>query len=213
MRLRTLLTSAGIGSALGYLRGIHTRDLSLKRLTKPFPVLALAGRVALNRRDPYSNRVVAGLLSSALGDYYLDQGEDDFLKGVGAFFVAHLFYIAAYEKDSGPLALGRAVAVYGAVTGIVKAIWDKLPEDLRPKIAVYAAVAATMLWRAGARYGDQPTDDRKAGANGALFFIISDSLIGLTRFSEGDNRLVRYAIILLYWLGQVGIAESATERA
>ena len=46
---------------------------------------------------------------------------------------------------------------------------------------------------------------------GALLFVLSDSLIGVNRFVSpfaGAN----IAIMLTYWLGQLGIAASAHTR-
>jgi alkenylglycerophosphocholine/alkenylglycerophosphoethanolamine hydrolase len=216
MGLRSLLMNGlkavGLTAAARYLLTIQMRDRS-GTWAKPIPALALAGCVLADRVDGYSGLVAAGLVASAAGDYYLDQGEEAFLKGVGSFFVAHVLYIAAYERDGGQQAALRAALAYGAVLLAMREIWGKLPANLKPGIAAYATAIATMLWRSFARvrFGDGRMD-RVWGALGAASFVGSDALIGLTRFSNDTRRRTRYSIMLSYWLGQCGIAASSMCR-
>jgi alkenylglycerophosphocholine hydrolase len=216
MGLKSFLNSAlkgvGLAAAARYLLTIQTQSQS-GVWAKPIPALALASRTLLDRCDGYSALVAGGLVASAAGDYYLDQGEEEFLKGVGAFFVAHVLYIAAYERDAGPKAPLRAALAYGIAGLAMREIWKTLPSELKPGIAAYATAIATMLWRATARVpltGGRA--DQALGALGALSFVGSDALIGLTRFSGDRRRRTRYAIMLSYWLGQCGIAASSTCR-
>jgi uncharacterized membrane protein YhhN len=64
----------------------------------------------------------------------------------------------------------------------------------------------TMMWRAAARWGDHPA--AKAAVIGAILFGLSDTLIAVDRFRTPLPR-APFAIILLYWAGQAGIAASA----
>ena len=68
-----------------------------------------------------------------------------------------------------------------------------------------------MFWRALARISRGASSAVIAGACGAAAFAASDSLLALARFSGDSEPIphVRYAILGLYWLGQLGITLSA----
>jgi uncharacterized membrane protein YhhN len=72
-----------------------------------------------------------------------------------------------------------------------------------------AAIGA-MLWRAAARVGARGASRRAewSAIAGAILFAASDTLIALDRF-RAEVPGARYAVILLYWAGQLGLALSA----
>jgi uncharacterized membrane protein YhhN len=80
---------------------------------------------------------------------------------------------------------------------------------MKGPVIVYVVVICAMMWRAAARLGGSPAGlfSESAALAGAVLFGASDSLIALDRF-HAPARGGRYAIILLYWLGQWGIALS-----
>lgn len=178
---------------------------------KPLPVLLLATLLRPNR-DPYSRLLVAGLLCSAIGDVMLELGPDRFLWGVGAFFLAHLAYIAAFLKaDRRPRLLAALPAVALGILVFPRLLPGLEEQNLLVPVAVYTLALCTMMWRALARCGSGANAPLIAGAIGATAFALSDSLIALDRFApEGAGFAeVRIAILVLYWLGQVGITLSA----
>ena len=74
---------------------------------------------------------------------------------------------------------------------------------------VYGLAISAMLWRALARLGtDVPKRSALLAAAGAVAFVFSDSVIGISRFVVAFEA-APYLIILSYWLGQWGIAASA----
>ena len=77
-------------------------------------------------------------------------------------------------------------------------------------VAVYVAVICAMMWRAAARVGSPGTPALAAalGLAGAVSFGASDTLIAFNRFASPIAG-VRWPIMILYWLGQAGIAASA----
>lgn len=182
---------------------------------KPIPVLALAALV-LPAAATYGRLVVAGLILSAAGDVLLELGPERFLLGVGAFFLAHLAYIAAFvsaERRLRPLAALPALAL-----GLL--VFPRLLPGLEQQglfvpVLVYTLALCAMLWRALARLGPGAAASFRAlllaGALGAAAFALSDSLLALDRFAPGGAPVpgVRFAILILYWLGQLGIALSA----
>jgi len=79
-------------------------------------------------------------------------------------------------------------------------------------VGLYALTISAMLWRALARLGEQhiPRNTAWLAALGATLFVLSDSLIGINRFVVAFDE-ARYAIMITYWLGQLGIAASAMQ--
>ncbi|HEY6547527.1 MAG TPA: lysoplasmalogenase, partial [Vicinamibacteria bacterium] len=146
--------------------------------------------------------------ASALGDLILeDQGL--FLWGLGAFLVAHLFYVSAFLRGSQKLAGWRLVPflLWGALA------WASVRPGLGtmawPVLAYFVAILA-MMWRASALFDRSPGSRERAlwALTGAVLFGLSDTLLALDRF-RGEIPYVHYPIILLYWAGQIGIARSA----
>jgi alkenylglycerophosphocholine/alkenylglycerophosphoethanolamine hydrolase len=70
------------------------------------------------------------------------------------------------------------------------------------------------MWRAAARVGSPATPRLAArlGIAGAIAFGASDTLIALDRFAQPIPG-VQLPILVLYWLGQWGIAASAALSA
>jgi len=202
-----VLAGVGIGTALLYFAGLAAASPALCLAVKPFPALALAAWVALRCPRPLGRLTVAGLVLSALGDFLLEVGL--FLPGLLAFLAAHLAYVAAFLVADRRPAPGRALPflAWGLVAFAI------LRPGLGPMavpVAVYVAVICTMMWRAAARVGSPGTPALAAalGLAGAVSFGASDTLIAFNRFAAPIPG-VRWPIMILYWLGQAGIAASA----
>lgn len=205
-----LLAATGGAAALAYLAGLWFQLPVLCLVVKPLPVLALAAWLLADAglRATYARRVACGLALSALGDVLLEM-PSGFLPGLGAFLLAHLVYIAAFVGETRALRPLRALPF--AAYGLTLFAW------LRPglgalaaPVAAYAAALSILQWRAAACVGAsrRGRSAEALGLGGAVLFALSDSLIGLDRFHE-PLLGARYAIILLYWAGQAGLALSA----
>ena len=202
--LGRLLALLGITAALLYLGGLVT---GLPRLAlKPVPALALAAWVGLRCRQPLGRLSATGLLLSALGDVLLEAGR--FLPGLFAFLAAHVAYVAAFLSVARRPALARALPFLAWGAGAFALIRPGLGAMAFP-VGVYVAVIMTMMWRAAARVGSARTPALAAwlGLAGAVAFGASDTLIAFDRFLDPIPG-VRLPIMLLYWLGQWGIAAS-----
>ncbi|MDG9856576.1 MULTISPECIES: lysoplasmalogenase [Pseudomonas] len=191
-----------------------TFDLpALRMLCKPLPVLAMLFWILGTPADGYRRWVTVGLVLSMLGDILLEWPINAFVPGLAAFLLAHLAYLAAYLGDTRRLApLGLLIA--GGVGGALFALlYSRGLGPLLLPIALYSLTISAMLWRAIARLGvpSIASASRVFAALGALLFVSSDSMIGINRFVaafDGSS----YAIMLTYWLGQLGIAASVTSR-
>ena len=147
-----------------------------------------------------------GLLVSTTADVAI---EWSFLAGLGLFLVAHVVYVAAFLDGRSPLRLLRALPVLAAIGVAYRLIASGLG-PLRGAVVLYMAAIGTMVWRAAARVGcrgpARPAE--RSALLGAVLFAASDTLIALDRF-HAPIPGARYAIILVYWAGQLGIALSA----
>ena len=211
--MRPLLCLLALACAGLFLLGLHLELKWLTLLSKPLPVLCLLLWLRSAPASAYSNWVAIGLGFSLLGDMLLEWPADLFVFGLGAFLLAHLAYLVAYLGDSRRLAPG-ALLIAAVVAGCMFALLASagLGALLLP-VAFYSLAIGCMLWRALARLGSPGITSQSAwlAAIGAALFVLSDSLIGLNRFVAPFDG-ARYAIILTYWLGQLGIAASVLAR-
>ncbi|PTL75373.1 lysoplasmalogenase [Vitiosangium sp. GDMCC 1.1324] len=202
-----LTVMGGLGVA-AFLSGIWLQLPWLRLASKAVPVLCLAVWL-WPPRERYTRWIATGLVLSLVGDLVLETRKDLFLAGLGSFLLAHVAYVAAYLTASRTprWKLGVPFLVSGA--GIWWFLQPGLGELALP-VGVYVAVICTMMWRSAALMGSEGLARREqwAALIGALCFGLSDTLLSLRMFVHPFEGL-SYAIILLYWAGQLGIALSA----
>jgi uncharacterized membrane protein YhhN len=211
-----ILAVLALFAALLYLAAGRMDDVYwLRMVTKPVPVLMLALWVSgLRVKGRYQLAIMIGLLLSALGDILLEYSQATFLPGLAAFLLGHVAYIAAFLQDTRKLHpfYGAAAYAYGFFAAIFLMTTGDLQGMIGP-VYLYILIITTMLWRAAARL-DVPTLPRFSvwvGLAGALFFVISDSILAFRLFGT-PIQLGGAAVMLTYWLGQLGIALSAWRK-
>jgi uncharacterized membrane protein YhhN len=202
-----VLAVIGMGAALVYLVGLAAGVRAVCLPAKPLPALAMAVWVGLRCIRWPGRLTAAGLAVSAVGDLLLETGL--FLPGLLAFLTAHVAYLAAFVADEHRPAFARGLPFLAWGAGAFALLRPGLGGLALP-VAVYVAVICTMMWRAAARVGSPAVPPLAAvlGLAGAVAFGASDTLIAFDRFSAPIPG-VRWPIMILYWLGQWGIAASA----
>ncbi len=144
---------------------------------------------------------------SWLGDVFLaTPGESGFLVGLGCFFLAHVAYVFLILRSLKEKRLPWLTAIFALWWASFVLILAPFAGSLLIPIAVYglvlAAVAST-AWMAN-----------RLVAVGALFFLASDSILGLSMFIPGFTFWqMDFVIMLSYLLGQGLIAGGAIRRA
>ena len=159
-----------------------------------FKALLIPALIMLWRTsDGYGGKYILliGLIFSWLGDVLLmlePQHKLFFIFGLAAFLTTHIFYIVFFlKKRTGRSLLAKQpwwlilVPAYGV--GLVWFLYPKLG-DLRIPVIAYATVICTMLLCSIHVFGKI---NRRAGwlyCFGAIFFVVSDSLLALNKFYQ-----------------------------
>jgi alkenylglycerophosphocholine/alkenylglycerophosphoethanolamine hydrolase len=203
-----LLAGAGVLGAVAFFVGLELEMDGLRLGAKAVPLLCLLAWV-WPFRERYAQLIGVGLVLSLIGDMLLAMSPDLFLPGLGAFLLAHVAYVAAYVTVTRLPSLQRGVpfALLAVAAGVF--LWPRLGGLALP-VTAYVAVICTMMWRSASLIGAGGLGRREqwAALTGALLFAASDSLLAFKLFVQPVHAL-SYAIMLLYWAGQLGIAFSA----
>ncbi len=212
MNLRMLLLGGALALAVLDFVIVARGMAGARPFVKPLPAVLLGLWVlAEGGSDLYARALAVGFFLSALGDLLLIWPRL-FQHGVFAFLLAHVCYVVAFASDAREPQLLRALPflLYGC--GMFAFLRPGLGA-LAPAVGAYVVAICSMLWRAAARVGHagEPTQAEWSGFAGAVIFAASDSLIALDRF-HAPIAGVQTPIMLLYWIGQLGIAWSAVGR-
>lgn len=206
------LAAVGVAAAAAFLVGIAVSSAPLRLVAKPIPVLCLAVWAGAAGRGAGARPLCFGLLLSALGDGLLEASPGLFLAGLLAFLGAHVAYTVGFVLETRRASVLRAVPfALWAVLGYL-AMRAGLA-NLHVPVVVYLTAICVMMWRAAATLGHEGPARLHEGLAlaGAVLFVMSDTLIGLDHF-RAPLAGARVPIILLYWLGQLGIAASTVLR-
>lgn len=148
-------------------------------------ILLLLYFVTSTRAYPGWRRlVVLALVFSWAGDVFLISG-DWFVAGLSSFLIAHIFYIAAYQKTGAAKGVLRPVVIIQFAFFGMLLMWLIYPglNDLKAPVFIYALVLLTMgMWACKRRDGTNEASYRLV-ASGAVLFVLADSLIAVHRFA------------------------------
>lgn len=209
MSPRTIaLAALGVGSAIGFLVGRPAGVLAY--VLKALPVLCMLVAV-LPRGGLLPRAVAVGLGLSVVGDVVLEMpGDSLFIAGLVAFLCAHVAYVVGFVADSRAPRASWALP-FAAWVGAAYAVLYPGLGALALPVAVYVLVIGTMMWRAAARLDGGVTPGRLAGLAGAVTFGASDTILAFNRFYE-PMEWAGLAIMVTYWLGQLGITVAAARE-
>jgi uncharacterized membrane protein YhhN len=171
--------------------------------------------------------IIAALFFSWWGDNFLMPNYNNislpfhFLAGLGSFLIAHLMYIPAFLKSESSekgflikqpwFALPIILLVIGLLSFLISQNHPAF-EPMKIPVIVYSTVILLMVLSAINRKDKVRNDSFNFILVGAIMFMISDSFIALSRFSdlfEGNVNLVRILIMSLYATGQFLITKGA----
>jgi uncharacterized membrane protein YhhN len=190
--------------------GIYTQNEMLVYIAKPLIVPSLLAyflSAAGGTRSSLRFFIIAALLFSWLGDVLLmfDRlSSSYFLFGLVSFLIAHIFYILFFARvkkaENIKLKPVLLVAVLIYYAGLIWLLYPHLAEMKIP-VMVYGAVISTMFLLALHMPGLQNKEAGKLMMAGALFFVISDSLLAINKFYQPFS-YAGILIMLTYGLAQ-----------
>jgi uncharacterized membrane protein YhhN len=185
-----------------------------RRLThyifKPLAVVLII-LIALQPGHPtslfYRQAIIAGLVFSLAGDIFLMLPSDRFIPGLVSFLCAHVFYVAAFARESGgALSFWTIIPflLYGCL--MLRVLWPHLGK-LKLPVLIYVAAILAMGWTAAGRRLLTEQPGSLLAFLGALLFIASDSVLALDKFRR-PFRSAQLLILSTYFAAQWLIALS-----
>lgn len=171
-------------SLLNIISGIIENEW-LGFITKPLLMITLGyfyfqhTQASLNKRDKI---VLLALFFSCLGDTFLmfqKQNQLFFLLGLGSFLLAQVCYVMLFQQE-GESRHFRWLPFISYSCLLLFFLLNKLPSDFKIPIITYSVVITLM----GIRASERKVSDKSYQfvLIGAILFIISDSLIALSKF-------------------------------
>ena len=203
-----LIEAAALATAAG-----ADNLIVLHRVFKPLALLLLMVYVARRaaRANGISNAtrlLMTGLALSLLGDCFL-MVPGYFIPALLSFLCAHVCYIALFKQGQPWFPSSRALLLTLAVGAAMYALlFPTLNPVLRVAVAAYVVVIALMAAQAIGRAAVLRDVASVGVAAGACFFMLSDSLLAINRFSL-PLPMAQFFVLGTYYAAQVLIARNA----
>jgi uncharacterized membrane protein YhhN len=164
--------------------------------------------------------IIPGLLFGLLGDILLDlkfidkPNSDAYtFGGMGAFFIGHIFYIAAlftvFELDAGGALIAAAITVVltaAVVVSTLKIMKYDYGKFLIPSAGYSALLIYFVVLSAYALISNAPSPAARLLATGSVVFLISDVILSMTYFGGKKGRAYLVANHTAYYAAQFLIA-------
>lgn len=207
--LEVLLVEAAALATATSAEGWTTLHQVFKPLAMVLAILFVAARAGwLRERRPFDLLLIAALLLCLAGDVFL-MLPGQFIPGLVSFLLAHLCYLALFQRGQRWFASGTALAGTLAAAGVMYAIlFPHLAPVLKVAVAAYALVIALMAAQAIGR-ATVLRDPASVGvAVGAVFFMLSDALLAINRFAQ-PLPMAQLLVLGTYYVAQVLIVRNA----
>lgn len=205
-----ILTILAIISAVIHMWGEYGGPDILIYIFKPLTMVFIVAIAVLAKSPPsrkYKVAIIAGLLFSMLGDTFLMLPVDLFIAGVASFLVAQLIYTYAFHSGRPWRFKHLAMLPFIAYGVIIFAILLPWLNEMVVPVGAYVVVIMIMAWQAWDQWDQLRTRWALLAFIGAVFFVISDSLLALNKF--GEPFLAARALTLsTYYLAQWLISNS-----
>lgn len=206
-----------------YLINSDLQEYRLYTKTLLVPVLLIIIYNASKDTKHKRSKVLATLafLFCFLGDLFLLNEQDPyyFIFGLSSFLIAHIFFIIFFYrlkpfKDKYRLYLfSTGVPILSYIMFLLFLIWSNVSrQNLEIPVTAYAIVLGFMLLTATHTFNNKSTKrlSKKYFIPGAIFFVISDSILAINKFSiaiayAGILVITTYAIAI--FLLSIGVAK------
>lgn len=179
-------------------------------LVKLLPISILLFIAVKHLKEKWGKIFIAGILFSALGDFFLDYDRVNFfIFGLASFFIAHICYIFSLKPQLTKLKNSRnmiLICSYLIGGSVIFSLFSTELKELFVPVFVYMLVLVLMAI----------STILSAKSNywlmfGGLSFVVSDAMIGLDKFYPPLN-FHHSAIMFTYYFAQfallVGVIQS-----
>lgn len=181
-------------------------DYSIHYICKPLILLMLIGYY-LSSTEVRNSTLLRALFFCWVGDFILmfgNRGELYFMLGLIAFLIGHVFYIFTFRqvarKEQSTLLPTQKVRyslpIFLSGTGLITILYPGLGA-LRLPVIVYATILMVMVSTALFRMGRTNSKSFIWVFIGAIFFMLSDSLLAINKFYASFS-LAHFYIMLTY---------------
>ena len=193
----------------------------LEYITKPLILISLIGFILVSTKGiscKFKRLLLVALFFSWGGDMFLmidEQYPVLFIFGLGSFLVSHLLYIFAFNQTAHPplnVPLIKKhpwiiflLIVFGSY--VFKKLQPGLGEMVVPVIIYLAAILAMFVFALN-RWGKVSNQSFLWITIGALFFILSDSILAFDKFHEHIKN-AHLIIMATYMFAQYAIVRGA----
>lgn len=197
-------------------------NTQLRNYTKPLIVITLLVWLFLstNFKGRFHKRIFTGLIFALLGDVLLmlqSNNPSFFIYGLIAFLLCHISYIRAFILDhksnpnyKNPFFLWAVGALIIFCVGLFFYLQPFLGA-MQFAVLIYAIIITFMAIMAFNRYGKVNIFSYKLILYGALFFLLSDSVLAVNKFARP---IPQSAILIMatYMIAQYLIVYGTVER-
>ncbi|WP_299123330.1 lysoplasmalogenase [uncultured Winogradskyella sp.] len=160
-------------------------------IAKPAIVISLIFlflKISDSLSKPIKNLTISALVFSLLGDVLLmftETSEHLFTLGLIAFLIAHIMYVLIFLKHKNtkisPVGFITLLLIYA--TGLFYLLKDGLGAMLIP-VVVYMLIILSMATSAFLRKNNVNTLSYNLVFAGAIFFMLSDSILAINKFHQ-----------------------------
>ena len=204
---------------IGYLVLVFFEKEDIASFIKPIlvPVLLLSFYASVKQRGNY--KIIGALVFSTMGDILLIfEGRPFFILGLLSFLLAHVLFVLIFRSRAGTIKLDFytmvcSLFILSYYFFFMKFLWPHLGA-MRIPVLAYALVISVMLWMA-LQLLRGTSSFRWYIVLGALFFVVSDSLLSIQLFYSSFE-LAHFYVMLTYLLAQFllvfGILNFRNER-
>jgi len=201
---------------------ITTGSVTLQYITKPLIVISLLIMFTLstNLKGRFHKRLFTGLLFALAGDVllmFVPQDQSFFIYGLLAFLICHIFYISAFYLDfrSAPELDKKGARIAILVCSVIgMGFYTYIRESLgilKLPVMAYIFVISFMMMMASFRNLRVNAISFRLILFGAMFFLVSDSLLAYNKFVQPFN-YAHLLIMATYMMAQYLITIGAMER-
>lgn len=225
MSLKRILLMLYVATSISELAALIFNYELLHHITKPLLMVLLLLYFVVDQRHRQHRLfliIVLALVFSWLGDVMLMYQQNDamyFMLGLGAFLIAHVFYIIGYRKArienfshdlSKPRSARYTFFLLIIFLTLMTVLLPHLGEMLIPVI-IYAFAITVMAITALHRFGKTTKTSFWMVMGGALIFMFSDSSIAINKFLEPINH-ASIIIMTTYLTAQYLIVEGVSKH-